>query len=95
MVDAYSVSMKREEVQQILKEVETLLGDQAGLPEPVEAAVNRLLNLVESLCKDIEGLKGEADRLRKLLEEKKRKQAWRRSGQYFQEELFIGQASVI
>ena len=72
MVDAYSVSMKREEVQQILKEVETLLGDQAGLPEPVEAAVNRLLNLVESLCKDIEGLKGEADRLRKLLEEKKR-----------------------
>ena len=72
MVDAYSVSMKREEVQQILKEIETLLGDQAGLPEPVEAAVNRLLNLVESLCKDIEGLKGEADRLRKLLEEKKR-----------------------
>jgi hypothetical protein len=72
MVDAYSVSMKREEVQQILKEIETLLGDQAGLPEPVEVAVNRLLNLVESLCKDIEGLKGEADRLRKLLEEKKR-----------------------
>ena len=71
-VDAYSESMKREEVQQILKEVEMLLGDQEGLPEPVEAAVNRLLNLVESLCKDIEGLKGEADRLRKLLEEKKR-----------------------
>jgi len=42
------------------------------LPGHVEAAVDRLLNLVESLCKDIDGLKCEADRLRKLLEEKKR-----------------------
>ena len=64
--------MKREEVQQILQEVEKLLGDKEGLPDHVEAAVDRLLNLVESLCKDIDGLKGEADRLRKLLEEKKR-----------------------
>ncbi len=43
---AYSVCMKREEVQQILQEVEKLLGDKQALPDPVEAAVDRLLNLV-------------------------------------------------
>jgi len=69
---AYSLSMKRDDIQQILKEVEKLLGDKEALPGHVEAAVDRLLNLVESLCKDIDGLKCEADRLRKLLEEKKR-----------------------
>ena len=64
--------MKRDDVQQILKEVEKLLGDKEALPDHFEAAVDRLLNLVESLCKNIDGLKSEADRLRKLLEEKKR-----------------------
>ena len=60
--------MKREAIEQVLKDVEKLLGDE----EPVSLAIELLLNLIESLCKDIESLKAEAERLRKLLEDKKR-----------------------
>jgi hypothetical protein len=60
--------MKREAVRQILKDVEELLGS----AEPVSPAIELLLNLIESLCQDIDSLKAEAERLRKLLENKKR-----------------------
>jgi len=60
--------MKREAVKQILEEVEKLLGN----AEPVSPAIEMLLNLIESLCQDNDMLKAEAERLRKLLEDKKR-----------------------
>jgi regulator of replication initiation timing len=60
--------MKREDVEQILKEVEKLLGNS----EPISSAVELLFNLVETLLKDNDTLKAEAERLRKLLEDKKR-----------------------
>jgi hypothetical protein len=60
--------MKREDVEQKLKEVEILLGN----AEPVSPAIEMLLNLVESLCQDNESLRAEAERLRELLEDKKR-----------------------
>ena len=64
--------MKRSDVEQILKDVEELLGSALDLPDVVELAIRKLLNVVEALCSDKQELMGEVDRLKKLLEGKKR-----------------------
>ena len=64
--------MKRSDVEQILKDVEELLGCTLDLPDVVELAIRKLLNVVEALCSDKQELMGEVDRLKKLLEGKKR-----------------------
>ena len=64
--------MKRSDVEQILKDVEELLGCTLDLPDVVELAIRKLLNVVEALCSDKQELMGEVDRLKKLLDEKKR-----------------------
>ena len=64
--------MKRSDVEQILKDVEGLLGSGLDLPDVVEVAIRKLLNVVEALCSDKQELMGEVDRLKKLLDEKKR-----------------------
>ena len=64
--------MSRAEVEPILKEVEELLCGSEGLPEVVEVALRKLLNVVEALCSDKQELLSEVDRLKKRLEEKKR-----------------------
>jgi hypothetical protein len=64
--------MNRSEVEKSLKDVEELLGSNLDLPDAVELAIRKLLNLVEALCSDKRELMSEVDRLRKQLEEKKR-----------------------
>lgn len=64
--------MKEPEVRQALMEIEELLRNDAVLSSAVEEAINRLFNLVEALCSDNQKLLGEAERLKNLLEEKKR-----------------------
>ncbi len=55
--------MKRSDVEQILKDVEELLGSALDLPDVVELAIRKLLNVVEALCSDKQELMGEVDRL--------------------------------
>lgn len=64
--------MKRGEVEKSLKEVEELLGNDRELPDAVELAIRKLLNLIEALCCNNQELMKEVERLRKQLEEKKR-----------------------
>lgn len=64
--------MKLREVEQILKDVEELLGSGLELPNAFELAVRKLLNLVEALCSDKQELMNEVERLRKQLDDKKR-----------------------
>jgi hypothetical protein len=62
--------MKLDQVVEILKELEGQL--QGVLPPEAEPAVQKLLNLVEQLVVDQRGLLAEVQRLRDLLEQKKR-----------------------
>lgn len=62
--------MKRGEVEKSLKEVEELLGNDRELPDAVELAIRKPLNLIESLCSNNQELMNEVERLRKQLEEK-------------------------
>lgn len=64
--------MKISEVEQALKDIEELLRDDSALSSVAEEAIRKLFNLVEALCGDVQSLNGEVDRLKKLLEEKKR-----------------------
>ena len=72
MTGAYAFVMNRAEVESSLKDVEELLGSGLELPDAVELAVRKLLNLVEALCSEKQELMNEVDRLRKQLEDKKR-----------------------
>ena len=69
---AYALGMNRLEVEKSLKDIEKLLASDLELPDAVELAIQKLLNLVEALCSDKQELIGEVERLRKQLEEKKR-----------------------
>jgi 20S proteasome alpha/beta subunit len=64
--------MNRSDVEKSLKDVEELLRSSLELPDAVELAIRKLLNLVEALCSDKQELLAEVERLRKQLEEKKR-----------------------
>ena len=59
-------------VELILKEVEALLARAGALPGEAEVAVEKLLNVVETLCADKKELAEEVERLRKQLEQKKK-----------------------
>ena len=56
----------------ILKQIEAQLAMAGELPAGVEQAFNQLLNLVEALCFDKKALADEVQRLRKLLDRKKK-----------------------
>jgi uncharacterized Fe-S cluster-containing protein len=64
--------MKISEVEQALKDLEELLRNDSALSSVAEEVIRKLFNLVEALCGDVQNLNGEVDRLKKLLEEKKR-----------------------
>ncbi len=64
--------MIRVDVKTILKQVEQLLGAAGTLPTEVEQAVEKLLNVVESLCADRQSLTDEVERLRLQLDKKKK-----------------------
>jgi hypothetical protein len=55
-----------------LKQVEALLARAGALPVEAEEAVEKLLNVVETLCADKNELTEEVQRLRKQLEQKKK-----------------------
>ncbi len=63
--------MDRSDVQAIIEQVEQLLAEQE-LSEPVEKAIQKLLNIVEALSADKKSLAEEVGRLRKQLEQKKK-----------------------
>ena len=70
-VDAYDWSMKPDEVREILKRAEEQL---SGLLDSVaERALHDLLNLAERLVSDQQAWVQEVDRLRRQLEQKKKK----------------------
>ncbi|MCP4941395.1 MAG: hypothetical protein GY924_05375, partial [Planctomycetaceae bacterium] len=56
--------MSRREIETILKQVEQLLATAGTLPAEVEEAVEKLLNVVESLCSHNQTLLDEVKRLR-------------------------------
>ena len=60
------------DVQTILKQVEELLAEAGQLPAVVELAVEKLLNVVETLCSDRKELADEVERLRERLDKKKK-----------------------
>ena len=64
--------MGRVDVETILKQVEQLLTTAGALPPEAEEAVEKLLNVVESLCADRQSLSDEVQRLRQELEKKKK-----------------------
>jgi len=64
--------MIRVDVKTILKQVEQLLAAAGTLPTEVEQAVEKLLNVVESLCADRQSLTDEVERLRLQLDKKKK-----------------------
>ena len=64
--------MIRVDVETILKQVEQLLGAAGTLPTEVEQAVEKLLNVVESLGADRKSLTEEVERLRLKLDKKKK-----------------------
>lgn len=59
------------DVQMILEQVEQLLAGRE-LPESVEAAIHKLLNVVEALSADKKSLADEVERLRQQLDQRKR-----------------------
>lgn len=59
------------DVEEILKEVEELLGKAGELPADAELALRKLLNVVEALSSDKKELLQEVERLRRQLEKKK------------------------
>jgi uncharacterized protein YoxC len=64
--------MSRIDVETILKQVEQLLATAGTLPTEAEQAVEKLLNVVESLCSYSQSLSDEVERLRQELDKKKR-----------------------
>ena len=64
--------MSRIDVETILEQVEQLLATAGTLPTEAEQAVEKLLNVVESLCADRQSLTDEVQRLRQELEKKKK-----------------------
>jgi hypothetical protein len=64
--------MSRVDVETILKQVEQLLATAGPLPTEAEQAVEKLLNVVESLCADRQSLSAEIQRLRQELDKKKK-----------------------
>ncbi len=64
--------MSRVDVETILKQVEQLLATAGALPTEAEQAVEKLLNVVESLCTDRQSLTDEVQRLRQELHKKKK-----------------------
>jgi hypothetical protein len=64
--------MSRREIETILNQVEELLASGGTLPAEAEEAVEKLLNVVESLCSDNQTLSDEVKRLRQEQEKKKR-----------------------
>jgi len=64
--------MSGRDVKTILKEVDALLAGAGELPPQAELAVEKLLNVVETLCSYSQTLSEEVERLRKELEKKKR-----------------------
>jgi cobalamin-dependent methionine synthase I len=64
--------MSRIDVKTILKQVEQLLAMAGTLPAEAEEAVEKLLNVVETLYADRQSLVDEVERLRQELEKKKR-----------------------
>ena len=63
--------MGASDVQVIIEQVDQLLAEEE-LSERVEAAIQKLLNVVEALSADKKSLADEVERLRKQLEQKKR-----------------------
>ncbi len=64
--------MSRAEIATILKQVERLLATAGTLPAEAEQAVEKLLNVVETLSSYSQGLAAEVERLRQDLEKKKK-----------------------
>jgi len=64
--------MSRVDVETILKQVEQLLATAGTLPAEAELAVEKLLNVVESLCSYSQALAEEVQRLRQELDKKKK-----------------------
>ncbi len=64
--------MKRLDIETILKQVELLLATAGVLPIEAEQAVEKLLNVVETLCSYSQSLAAEVERLRQELDKKKR-----------------------
>ena len=62
--------MGTSDVQAIIEQVDQLLSEQE-LSEPVQSAIQKLLNVVEALSADKNSLTDEVERLRKQLEQKK------------------------
>jgi len=73
--------MSRIDVETILKQVEQLLGTAGTLPDAAEQAVEKLLNVVETLCADRQSLADEVERLRQELDKKKRAKTTRQQNQ--------------
>ena len=65
--------MSRREIETILKQVEQLLATAGPLPAEAEEAVEKLLNVVESVCSHNQTLLDEVKRIR--LEQKKKEKA--------------------
>ena len=63
--------MGTSDVQAIIEQVDQLLAEEE-LSERVEAAIQKLLNVVEALSADKKSLADEVERLRKQLEQKKK-----------------------
>ena len=63
--------MGTSDVQAIIEQVERLLAEEV-LSQPVETAIQKLLNVVEALSADKKSLADEVERLRKQLEQKKK-----------------------
>ena len=59
-------------IKSILKQVEALLSQAGELPAEAEAAIEKLLNVVETLSSDKKALVAEVERLRQELEKKKK-----------------------
>ena len=72
--------MGTSDVQMIIAQVEKLLAEEA-LSERVEAAIQKLLNVVEALSVDKKSLADEVERLRKQLEQKKKAKTTSDSGE--------------
>jgi hypothetical protein len=64
--------MSISDVSAILSQVEALLAQAGPLPDEVQLAVEKLLNVVEALCADRRQLVDEVKRLEKRLEQKKK-----------------------
>ena len=66
--------MSKVNVEEIIKQVDELLASHQGeLPKPIETAIEKLLNVVDSLCADRDVLTEQVKKLREQLERKKQK----------------------